>query len=61
MLSFLWRAETTAIPDMALRLRCSECGSRNIKMMLNVREMYATAHGVAPPSRHTRKVPETGE
>ncbi len=40
--------EVTAIPDMALRLRCSKCGSPNIKMMLNVHELYATVHGVAP-------------
>ena len=40
--------EATPVPDMALRLRCSKCGSRNIKMMLNVHELYARAHGVAP-------------
>ena len=41
--------KATPIPDIALRLRCSECGSRKIRMMLNVREMYAKAYGVAPP------------
>lgn len=40
-------AEEMAIPDMALRLRCSQCGSRKIRMMLNVAELYAKAHGVA--------------
>ncbi len=40
--------EATAIPDMALRLRCSQCGSQNIKMILNLYELYATVHGVAP-------------
>jgi hypothetical protein len=53
-------SEATAIPDMALRLRCSKCGSRNIKMMLNVRELYATVHGVAPPSSTPRKMPREG-
>jgi hypothetical protein len=33
------------VPDMALRLRCSKCGSRTIKMMVNVTELYARAHG----------------
>ena len=33
------------IPDMALRLRCSKCGGRQIKIMINVKELYATAHG----------------
>src|SRR4051794_9835845 len=41
--------EETAIPDMALKLRCSKCGSRQIRMMLNVTELYArtpgTGHG----------------
>jgi hypothetical protein len=41
--------EATAIPDMALRLQCSRCGSRNIKMMLNVRELYTRVDGVASP------------
>jgi hypothetical protein len=35
----------TAIPDMALRLQCSKCGSRKIRMMLNVRELYTKVHG----------------
>jgi hypothetical protein len=33
------------VPDMALRLRCSKCGSRRIRMMVNIRELYARAHG----------------
>jgi hypothetical protein len=34
----------TAIPDIALHLRCSKFGSRQIKIMINVKELYATAH-----------------
>jgi hypothetical protein len=33
------------VPDMALRLRCSKCGSRRVRMMVNVAELYARAHG----------------
>ena len=33
------------VPDMALKLRCSKCGSRRIRMMVNVDELYAKAHG----------------
>jgi len=33
------------VPDMALRLRCSECGGRNIRMMINIKELYARAPG----------------
>ena len=33
------------VPDMALRLRCSRCGSRRVRMMVNVMELYAKAHG----------------
>ena len=33
------------VPDMALKLRCSQCGSRRIKMMVNVMELYARAYG----------------
>jgi hypothetical protein len=33
------------VPDMALRLRCSKCGGRRIRMMVNVTELYARAHG----------------
>jgi hypothetical protein len=40
--------EETAIPDLALQLRCSKCGSRKIRMMLNVTELYAKAHGIVP-------------
>jgi hypothetical protein len=40
-----WRVET-AILDMALRLRCSQCGSRSIRIMLNVKELCAKAYGV---------------
>ncbi len=36
--------EATPIPDMALRLRCSSCGSRKIRMMLNVHDPYAITH-----------------
>ncbi len=41
--------EATPVPDMALRLRCSKCGSRKIRMMLNVCEMYTKVHGVGSP------------
>ena len=41
--------EATAIPDMALRLRCSKCGSRKIRMMLNVHELYAKVLGAGSP------------
>ena len=33
------------VPDMALKLRCSHCGSRRIRMMVNMKELYARAHG----------------
>ena len=33
------------VPDMALRLRCSKCGSHRIRIMVNVKELYARAHG----------------
>ena len=33
------------IPDMALHLRCSKCGGRQIKVMINVKELYAKAYG----------------
>lgn len=45
-----WSGEM-AIPDMALRLRCSKCGSRKIRMMLNVTELYAKAHGIVPQGK----------
>ena len=32
------------VPDMALKLRCSRCGGRQIRMMVNVTELYARAH-----------------
>ena len=35
------------VPDMASRLRCSKCGSRRIRMMVNVTELYAKAHGAS--------------
>jgi hypothetical protein len=50
--------EATAIRDMALRLRCSRCGSQNIKMMLNVHELYAKAYGVAPQAVDLGKCPK---
>ena len=33
------------VSDMALRLRCSKCGGRQIKIMINVKELYAAAQG----------------
>jgi len=39
------------VPDMALKLRCSRCGSREVRMMVNVRELYAKAHGAGRPNR----------
>ncbi len=33
------------VPDMAFRLHCSLCGSRRVRMMVNVKELYARAHG----------------
>lgn len=33
------------VPDMALKLRCSKCKSRKIKMMINVTELYARTPG----------------
>ncbi len=38
------------VPDMALRLRCSKCGSRRVRMMVNVKELYARAHGAGRAS-----------
>jgi hypothetical protein len=38
------------VPDMALKLRCSKCGSRRIRMMVNVKELYAKAHGAGRTS-----------
>lgn len=43
--------EATPIPDMALRLRCSKCGSRKIRMMLNVGELYVRAHRARLPKQ----------
>jgi hypothetical protein len=37
--------DDAAIPDMALRLHCSKCGSRKIKMSINVIELYARTPG----------------
>jgi hypothetical protein len=39
--------EETPIPDMALKLRCSRCGSRSIKVMLNVVDLYSKTHGTS--------------
>jgi hypothetical protein len=39
-----WPADLP-VPGMALKLRCSQCGSRRIRMMVNVTELYARAHG----------------
>ena len=33
------------ISDIALRLHCSECGARDIKIMLNVSELYDRSYG----------------
>jgi hypothetical protein len=38
-----WRPDLP-VPDMALRLRCSQCGGRRIRMMVNVKELYTRAH-----------------
>jgi hypothetical protein len=40
-----WSGEVP-IPDLALHLRCSKCGGRTIKIMLNVAELYLKTHGV---------------
>jgi hypothetical protein len=39
-----WPADLP-VPDMAFRLRCSKCGGRRIRMMVNVTELYVRAHG----------------
>jgi hypothetical protein len=44
-----WPADLP-VPDMALKLRCSQCGSRRIRMMVNVAELYARAHGAGRTS-----------
>lgn len=36
------------IPDMALKLRCSKCGGRQIKMMINVQDLYGRRSDVTP-------------
>ena len=33
------------VPDIALRLRCSHCGRRAIKIYVNVSELYAKSWG----------------
>jgi hypothetical protein len=33
------------VPDMALKLRCSKCGGGEVRMIVNVRELNAKAHG----------------
>lgn len=38
-----------AVPDMALRLRCSKCGGRKIKMMADVVALYAKTFGKDGP------------
>jgi hypothetical protein len=38
-------ASALPVPDMALKLRCSKCESRRIRTMVNVKELYARAHG----------------
>ncbi len=39
------RPDDMAVPDMALGLRCSKCGSRKIKMMIDVAAFYAKTPG----------------
>ena len=39
------------VPDMALMLRYSQCGRRRIRMMVNVTELYARAHGAGRRTR----------
>jgi hypothetical protein len=36
------RSSITDAPDVALRLRCSTCGSRDIRSAINMAEYYAT-------------------
>ncbi len=45
-----WSADLP-VPHMALRLRCSKCGGRRIRMMVNVTELYARAHGAGRTGR----------
>jgi hypothetical protein len=45
------RPDQTPIPDMSLKLRCSKCGSRSIKVMLNVVELYSKTHGTSFKSK----------
>lgn len=33
------------VPDMALRLRCAACGSKNIKIMIDVVDLYRRHQG----------------
>jgi hypothetical protein len=39
------------VPDMASRLRCSKCGSRRVRMMVVVKELYARAHAAGSTGR----------
>jgi hypothetical protein len=43
--------DQTPIPDIALKLRCSRCGSRSIKVMLNVVDLYSKTHGTSFTSK----------
>jgi hypothetical protein len=46
-----WPGETP-IPDTALKLHCSKCAGRQIKMMINVQDLYRSRSDVTPyPSR----------
>jgi hypothetical protein len=41
-----------AVPDVALRMRCSECGSRDIRTKMEMAEYYRVLHattGWRPP------------
>jgi hypothetical protein len=49
-----------AIPDMALKLRCSKCGSRKIKMMINVTELYARTPGTGFKRKEPRQPKPAG-
>jgi hypothetical protein len=51
-----WSGEMP-IPDLALYLRCSKCGGREIKIMLNVGELYLTTHGAGYVGRWRARAP----
>jgi hypothetical protein len=53
--------DETPIPDMSLKLRCSKCGSRSIKVTLNVVEMYARTHGTSFTSKNPASLSQRGQ